>query len=77
MVKKTTKKIWRSLFGKRFSWPDVILIVSLVPYIYFVYSGIIFESGFPALYTEFLAGPLTFAVISKLVIQNLMHKAKK
>jgi hypothetical protein len=77
MVKKTTKKIWRSLFGKRFGWADLILVASLIPYVYFIYTGTVFESGFLALYTEFLAGPLTFAVVGKLVIQNLLHKVSK
>jgi len=70
-------KFLKNVFGKRFGLSDVILILMLAPAIYFTYMGIEFEFGILAVYMRFIAIPLAFAIIGKLIIQNLLKLAKR
>ena len=70
-------KFGQTIFGKRFGLSDLILILLLLPAIYFVYMGIDFNSGFLAVYQDFIAMPLAFTIIGKLFIQNIINLAKK
>jgi hypothetical protein len=65
------------IFGKKFGLSDVFLVSGLLPAIYFTFMGINFESGLMAVYLDFIATPLSYATIGKLLIQNILNKASK
>lgn len=71
------KSIAKRLFGKRFTLGDLFLILLVVPAIYFVYMGIKYEYGLLAVYQTFIALPLAFIVIGKVVLQNIINFSKK
>lgn len=85
MAKKNlSKRIFNSIFGKRFGWEDILFIALVLPYAYGVFLGYAPPSeantilnGIIRIYWILVAPPLVFWTIGKILIQNIIKTVKK
>jgi hypothetical protein len=76
-MKRKLKRAKRKIFGKTFNIWDVVLILSVIPYLFFIYIGKTFESGFGGIYYKVLAPSMTFATIVKWIVNFIRRKQKR
>lgn len=71
---KKLKKLLKNLFGKKFNIWDIIIILSVVPYMYLTYMGIEYTSGFKAIYQKVVIVPFSFYFIGKYLITPITKR---
>jgi len=76
MAKKSS--IIKKITGNNFNFWDLVLVALVVPYVWTIFIGVsVPDSGLTAVYFQIIGPALTYATITKWVVQYIMRRAKK